>query len=52
MVSFPTKNVVIEKLYGDFKKLNAFIIDSFTNEIKEYEKVEKMTSSGEIKNKK
>ena len=44
--------MIIEKLYGDFKKLNAFIIDSFTNEVKEYERVEKVTSSGEIKNKK
>jgi hypothetical protein len=30
----------LEKVYGDFKRMHSHIIESFQNELKEYERVE------------
>ena len=53
MVHFGSKDdqkIVLKKLYGDFKRLNSFILSTFQNEIKEYEQMEEITSMGAIKN--
>lgn len=39
----------LEKLYGDFKKLHNHILITFENELKEYQRIEDLTSSGELK---
>ena len=37
----------VEKVYGDFKRLHSYIIETFQNELKEYERVESIMQSGE-----
>lgn len=41
--------ITLKKLYGDFKKLHNHILMTFDNELKEYQKIEELTSSGELK---
>jgi hypothetical protein len=36
------QTIKIEKVYGDFKRLHAHIIETFQNELKEYERFRKM----------
>lgn len=38
--------IQLEKLFGEFKKLNRFITTTFENEIKEYERIEALTAQG------
>jgi hypothetical protein len=42
----------IEKLYGEFKRIHAFILSTFKNEIKEYERFEQITAQGAINDEK
>jgi len=42
--------IQLEKVYGDFKRLNEYIVETFQNEIKEYERFEQMMhSQGQFK---
>jgi len=36
----------IEKVYGDFERLHAFIIETFQNELREYEKIQQKSGEG------
>jgi len=40
------QSIVQEKVYGDFKRLHAYIIETFQNELKEFERLERFMSSG------
>lgn len=41
--------IILEKQYGEFKRLHQHLIDTYTAEIKEYERIEQLTSSGDLK---
>ena len=38
VVNFGENKIIMDKVYGDFKKLHKHIVDTFENEIKEWEK--------------
>jgi hypothetical protein len=40
-----TKEITMEKVYGDFKRLHIHIEETFKNEIKEFQRIEKATSN-------
>ena len=40
------QTITQEKVYGDFKRLHAYIIETFQNELKEFERLERFMSQG------
>lgn len=43
------QTITQEKVYGDFKRLHAYIIETFQNELKEFERLERFMSQGRSK---
>ena len=41
-----SETLVLEKVYGDFKRLHQQLTDTFKNEVSEYEKIETVVRGG------
>jgi len=40
----PSRKIVLEKVFGDFKRLHSHLIETFQNELKEFERFERIAS--------